>query len=336
MTQRDLHPQQARLEQATGALAILMGEIQRAVIGQKELVRGVLIGLLAQGNLLLEGQPGLGKTLLVKALAESVQLRFSRIQFTPDLMPADITGTQALVDDPHGRGSRLMFQAGPIFAHIVLADEINRATPKTQSALLEAMQEHAVTIGGESMLLEEPFLVIATQNPIEMEGTYPLPEAQLDRFLMKLTVPYPSFDVLRRIGLQTTGNKLPELKPVMDRDTVLALQHLVREIVVAPHIADVAARLVLATHRDDPSSPAVVKRFVTYGASPRAMQALLLAGRAEALLEGRAWVTEADVRKVAPPVLRHRLILAFEAELEGVTPEQVVAKVLEAVPKGEA
>jgi MoxR-like ATPase len=333
---RDLHPHQGRIDDATSAVALLMGEIQRAVIGQKELVRDVIIGLLCQGNLLLEGQPGLGKTLMVKVLAQAVQLGFSRIQFTPDLMPADITGTQALMDDGRGGVGRLVFQPGPIFSHIVLADEINRATPKTQSALLEAMQERAVTVAGERMALEEPFVVIATQNPIEMEGTYPLPEAQLDRFLFKLTVPYPPFEVLRRIGMQTTGVKQVEIRPVLDRPTVLGLQRLVREIVVAPHVADVAAHLVLATHPDQEAAPPIVRKYVRYGASPRAMQALLLAGRAEALLAGRAWVIEEDIRALAAPVLRHRLIMAFEAELEGVSPEHVVAAALKAVPAGKA
>jgi len=324
---QDPGPSQQRIEQATHAIATLAAEIQRAIIGQREVVRGVVTGLICGGNLLLEGQPGLGKTLLVKVLAEAVQLRFSRIQFTPDLMPADITGTQILVDDAAG-GSMLRFEPGPLFANIVLADEINRATPKTQSALLEAMQEQAVTVGGRRLELEPPFFVIATQNPIEMEGTYPLPEAQLDRFLLKLTVPYPPFDVLRRIGLQTTGTDQVQIRPVLERRTLLELQRLVREIVVAPHVADLAARLVLATHPDQAEATPLVRRFVRYGASPRAMQALLLAGRAEALMAGRAWADVADIQRVAPAVLRHRIGLAFEAELEGVGPEQVVREVL--------
>ncbi|MFK7930191.1 MAG: AAA family ATPase [Myxococcota bacterium] len=328
------HPLQGRIHDATDAVSHLQGEIQRAVIGQKDLIRGVLIGLLCQGNLLLEGQPGLGKTLLVKVLAEAVQLNFSRIQFTPDLMPADITGTNALVDDGRGVG-RLEFQPGPIFAHIVLADEINRATPKTQSALLEAMQERAITVAGEPLPLEEPFVVIATQNPIEMEGTYPLPEAQLDRFLLKLIVPYPSFDGLCRIGMQTTGVRQTQTRQVMDRATLLRLQRLTREIVVANHIAQLAARMVMATHPTNEYAPQVVNRFVTYGASPRAMQALLLAGRAHALLNGRPWVSEDDLRAVAFDALRHRLILSFEAELEGVRADDVVRAVLAAVPMGE-
>ncbi|MFT7521648.1 MAG: MoxR-like ATPase [Kiritimatiellia bacterium] len=327
----DFAPHEQRIDDARSALKILEGEIHRALIGQKDLVRGVLIGLLCQGNLLLEGQPGLGKTLLVKVLAQTIQLRFSRIQFTPDLMPADITGTQALVEEEGGMG-RLVFNPGPVFANIVLADEINRATPKTQSALLEAMQEHAVTVAGDRMVLEEPFMVIATQNPIEMEGTYPLPEAQLDRFLMKLSVPYPSFDELLRIGVQTTGLKQAVIRPVMDLPTLLGLQRLVREIVVAPHIAEYAARLVLATHPDQASSPELVKRLVRYGASPRAMQGLMLASRAVALLEGRPWVSEKDILEVALPVLRHRMILAFEAELENISPHQVVEAVLASVP----
>ncbi|TVQ92235.1 MAG: AAA family ATPase [Deltaproteobacteria bacterium] len=323
-------PPQDRIDEAMSAISILTGEIQRAIIGQKELVRGVITGLLCNGNLLLEGEPGLGKTLLVKVLAEAVQLQFSRIQFTPDLMPADITGTQSLLEDASGRG-QLVFQPGPIFSNIVLADEINRATPKTQSALLEAMQEKAVTVAGDRLALDEPFVVIATQNPIEMEGTYPLPEAQLDRFLLKLTVPYPSFEVLKRIGMQTTGTRQVHIRPVMQRSTLLGLQRLVREVVVASNVADLAARLVLATHPHHHEAPSIVKRFVRYGASPRAMQAMLLAGRAEALMSGRPWVDEADLRAVALAVLQHRIGLAFEAELEGVGPKQVVQTVLESI-----
>ena len=267
-------------------------------------------------------------------LADALHLDFSRIQFTPDLMPADITGTTALVQTDGG--SELQFRPGPIFAHIVLADEINRATPKTQSALLEAMQEHAVTVAGERRILEEPFFVIATQNPIEMEGTYPLPEAQLDRFLLKLDVPFPTFEVLRNIGVLTTGKAMPEVSAVMDRQTLLDVQDLVREIVVAPHVADMAARLTLATHPESEASPPVVKKFVKYGASPRAMQALMLAGRAEALMAGRPWVSGTDLKKVAHPILRHRMILGFDAELEGVTADQIVDAVLAKVPVAKA
>ncbi len=311
------------------SLARLEAEIRKVYIGQDQLVRGVLLGLLARGNLLLEGAPGLGKTLLVRVLAEALHLRFSRIQFTPDLMPADITGGPTLLTNAAG-GTELRFRPGPVFAHIVLADEVNRGTPKTQSALLEAMQEQAVTIAGERHALEAPFLVIATQNPIEMEGTYPLPEAQLDRFLFKLDVPFPDSATLQRIGLQTTSGPPATVQPVLHRDELLALQDLVRQLVVAPHIAEYAAAMVLATHPDQPGAPEAVRRFVRYGASPRAMQALLLAGRAQALMEGREQVSVADLRAIARPVLGHRVFLRFEAELEGQRQSDIVDAVLKA------
>jgi MoxR-like ATPase len=263
-----------------------------------------------------------------------VHLKFSRIQFTPDLMPADITGTQTLIRTPDG-GTQLVFKPGPIFANIVLADEINRATPKTQSALLEvleAMQEHAVTVAGERRALEEPFFVLATQNPLEMEGTYSLPEAQLDRFLLKIDVGYPTFEVLREIGELTTGNEMPTVKPVMTGPELVALQHLLRRVITAPHVTTYAARLSLATHPGSDLSPSSIKKYVQYGASPRAVQAMLLAGRAEALLSGRSWASTEDLRKVAHMVLRHRMILGFEAELEHVTPDMLVDHVLKAVP----
>jgi len=320
---------EGQISWADQALSELIAAIQSAVIGQEELIRGVVVGLLTRGNILLEGQPGLGKTLLVKALASALELSYSRIQFTPDLMPADITGTQALVHDAGGR-QELTFRRGPVFAHVVLADEINRATPKTQSALLEAMQEHAVTVAGERMVLEEPFVVIATQNPIEMEGTYPLPEAQLDRFLLKLTVPFPDAATLRQIGLMTTGNKQVDVQPVMDRQSLLRLQQMVREITVAPHIADLAAQLTIATHPEAKEAPAKVRQYVRYGASPRAVQALILAGRARALMQGRPWVTEDDLVAMAHPILRHRMILSFEADLEKMTADVLVDAVIEA------
>ncbi|MCH9687150.1 MAG: AAA family ATPase [Deltaproteobacteria bacterium] len=316
-----------RLIQAQEALGALKAEIERRLFGQSALVVQGIIGLLARGNVLIEGQPGLGKTLLVRVMSEALHLDFSRIQFTPDLMPADITGSQSLVHDEQGRAS-LEFRAGPVFSNIVLADEINRATPKTQSALLEAMQEQSVTVAGGRRPLPAPFMVIATQNPIEMEGTYPLPEAQLDRFLLKLEIAFPSFETLRDIGLHTTGQQELATTRVMDKQTLLSLQALVREIAVAPHVAEHAARLTLATHPDAPDAPESIRKYVRYGASPRAMQALILAGRAHALLCGRAWMSEEDIHQVAHPVLRHRMIPSFDAKLENVTNNDLVDQLL--------
>lgn len=317
----------ARIVQARASLDSLEAAIHQVFIGQEALVHRVILGLLSRGNVLLEGPPGLGKTLLVSVLSQALDLEFSRIQFTPDLMPADITGTTALMRGADG-APELTFHPGPIFAHIVLADEINRATPKTQSALLEAMQERHVTISGERRKLEEPFFVLATQNPIEMEGTYPLPEAQLDRFLFKLDVPFPSIEVLQQIGMQTTGLEQPEVPRVMNRDTLMDLQQLVRRVVVAPELAHKAARIVVATHTAQSQCPDMVRRYVQWGASPRAMQALLVAGRAEALMDGRAWMTEGDLAAVAPDILRHRMILNFDAKLEEITPDAIVSAVL--------
>jgi len=324
-------PEAERIEHARWALARLQAEIRRGFVGQDDLCRGVLTGLLAGGNVLIEGQPGLGKTLLVRLLADALALRFARIQFTPDLLPADITGTEQLVRRDDGT-TGLGFRPGPIFAHLVLADEINRATPKTQSALLEAMQEHAVTTAGERRSLDEPFCVIATQNPIEMEGTYPLPEAQLDRFMLKVNVSFPPLDVLREIGVSTAGGQPPSITAVMTREALIDAQRLVRQIVIAPHVAHFAALLNLATHPAADGSPDLVRRYVRYGASPRAMQALLLAGRAYALLCGRAWVAEDDIRAIAHPVLRHRMIPSFDAKLEGITNNRLVDTIIASVP----
>ncbi len=312
-----------QLVAAAESLGALKAEIERRVFGQSDLVLQAIVGLLARGNILIEGQPGLGKTLLVKVLSEALAMQFSRIQFTPDLMPADITGSQTLTHDEQGR-AKLEFRAGPIFANMVLADEVNRATPKTQSALLEAMQEHSVTVAGQKRDLPAPFIVAATQNPIQMEGTYPLPEAQLDRFLLKLEVQFPKFEDLREIGLRTTGSTETTTHVVMTREKLLELQALTREIVVAPHVAEYCAQITMATHPSAPGAPEQVRRFVRYGASPRAMQALILAGRAYALLCGRGWVSEDDVRAVAHPVLRHRMIPTFDAKLESVTNNDLV------------
>ncbi len=318
-----IEPDATRVDAALRDLATLDDQIRRAFVGQQALVRGALIGLLARGNILLEGLPGLGKTHLVKTLAQALDLQFSRVQFTPDLMPADVTGAEVL-----DRDGGLRFREGPLFANLVLADEINRATPRTQSALLEAMQEHAVTVGGERRPLPQPFFVVATQNPVEMEGTYPLPEAQLDRFLFKLVVPFPSPEELRDIAVRSTTGGLGTVEPVMSGERLQELQALVVEVVTAPHVIDHAARRVLATHPNRPEAPEEVRRYVRYGASPRALQALLLAGKARALLDGRPWAGTEDIDAVAPPIFRHRLILSFDAELERVDVETIIGRVL--------
>jgi MoxR-like ATPase len=302
--------------------------VSQVIVGQRELVRDTLITLLAGGNALLEGVPGLGKTVLVRTMANAIDCRFSRIQFTPDLMPADIVGTQIVTEDDSGRRV-FRFEPGPIFANLVLADEINRATPKTQSALLEAMQEKSVTVAKTTHQLEAPFFVLATQNPLEMEGTYPLPEAQLDRFFFKIAVPYPSVEELVTIADRTTGTVDPEIKPVTDGAMIVELQQLARAVPIARHVTEAAARLTRATHPDDPHAPDVVRRYVRFGASPRAMQALILAGKIMALLDGRYNVAVDDLHAAAHPALRHRLILGFEAQAEGLTTDAVIKAVLE-------
>jgi MoxR-like ATPase len=307
-------------------------EIAKAIVGQTNVVRQTLIALFAGGHVLLEGVPGLGKTYLVRSLADSLGVHFARIQFTPDLMPADILGTNLIVEDADGR-KRFEFQPGPIFTQILLADEINRATPKTQSALLEAMQERALTVAGETRRLGPPFFVLATQNPLEMEGTYPLPEAQLDRFLFKIAVPYPDLDELVEIAQRTTGDHMPDIKPCLDAAQISELQRLVREVPAAPHVERFAARLVLASHPESPAAPDRVRRFVRYGASPRAIQALLLAGKVQALVDSRLHVAFDDVVVAAPPALRHRMILNFEGEAEGVRTDDLIADILAAVPR---
>ena len=302
-------------------------EIGKVIVGHTDIVHGVLTCLFVGGHALLEGVPGLGKTLLVRTLAQTLDLRFSRIQFTPDLMPADIVGTNLVMQDDSGR-RRFEFQPGPVFSQIVLADEINRATPKTQSALLEAMQEHAVTVAGESRRLHEPFFVLATQNPIEMEGTYPLPEAQLDRFLFKLRVPFPGLADLQAIIDRTTGPEQPAASRVLDGAAVLEMQALARRVPVATHVREYAARLVMATHPESEAAADTARRFVRYGASPRGMQALILAGKVRALSQGRFNVAIEDIRALALPALRHRLILNFEGEAEGADPDDVLAAAL--------
>ena len=320
-----------RAERFRARFTALRDEVGKVIVGNREVVDAVLACLFTGGNCLLEGVPGLGKTLLVKTLAQCLSLEFRRIQFTPDLMPADVVGTTVLAEEAGRRDLR--FQQGPIFANIVLADEVNRATPKTQSALLEAMQEHSVTVGGTTHRLHEPFFVIATQNPIEMEGTYPLPEAQLDRFLYKVIVGYARREELNEVLGRTTGVKVADLKPVMDGAEVEAWKRFVREVAVASHVSDYATRLVLASHPGGQFAPEAVTRFVRYGASPRAAQALVLGAKVTALVDGRYNVGFRDVAAVAPLALRHRLILGFEAEADGWDAEKVVAAILEATPQ---
>jgi len=314
----------------------LRNEIGKVMVGQQAVVDAVLVALFAGGNVLLEGVPGLGKTLLVRTLATTLHLPFSRIQFTPDLMPADVIGTNIVSEDPETGRRSFEFQQGPIFAQIVLADEINRATPKTQSALLEAMQEHSVTVAGETYNLAEPFLVLATQNPIEQEGTYPLPEAQMDRFLLKIDVGYAGLEDLMEIIDRTTGAENPVANKVIDGATILEHQNLVRQVVVAPHVKQYAARLVLATHPESdtaaggPNGP--TNRYVRCGVSPRGAQALILAGKVRALVDGRFHVSYQDIQDVAMPCLRHRVLMNFEAEADRVRADDLVREVLKLTP----
>ncbi|MEF3272825.1 MAG: MoxR family ATPase [Chloroflexus sp.] len=305
-------------------------EVSRVIVGQHELIRQVIITLLAGGNALLEGVPGLAKTTLVRTLADVIDCKFSRIQFTPDLMPADIVGTTLISEDAHGH-KFFRFEAGPIFANLVLADEINRATPKTQSALLEAMQERTVTVAKTIHQLPRPFFVLATQNPLEMEGTYPLPEAQLDRFFFKINVAFPTAAELVEIAQRTTGARQPEARHVTDGPTIIKMQELARTVPIASHVLAYAARLITATHPESKDAPKVTQKYVRYGASPRGMQTLILAGKILALLDGRYNVSFGDVRLAALPALRHRVVLNFEAQADGVSPDDVVKGVLESV-----
>jgi MoxR-like ATPase len=314
------------------AHAALRAELGKVIVGQEAVVEGTLQALFAGGHVLLEGVPGLGKTLLVRTLGEVLDLSFSRIQFTPDLMPADILGTNIVMEVPGGR-REFQFQRGPIFAHLILADEINRATPKTQSAMLEAMQEHQVTAGGELRRLVEPFFVMATQNPIDQEGTYPLPEAQLDRFFFKVLVGYPSADELTEVLSRTTAGAKVEVERVLAREALMELMKLVREVPVASHVKDYAVRLVLATHPKTETAAPMASQYLRFGSSPRGGQTLLLAGKVRALTDGRFNVSYDDIEAVAAPALRHRLILNFEAEAEGITTDHIIGQILRDVPR---
>jgi MoxR-like ATPase len=313
----------------------LRTEIQKAMVGQKEVIDGTLTSMVSGGHVLLEGVPGLGKTFLLRTLASALALDFSRVQFTPDLMPADILGTNLVMETEHG-GKFFQFQKGPIFTNILLADEINRATPKTQSALLEAMQEKRVTAAGETRTLDRPFFVLATQNPLEMEGTYPLPEAQLDRFFFKIDVPFPTLAELEVIMDRTTGGHTPEVSQVVTKEEFLEMQAVAREVPIAKHVQNYAMRMVLATHPGQSHATPMVNQFVSYGSSPRGAQTLVLAGKVKALLDGRLNVSFEDIVWAAKPALRHRVILNFEGEAEGVNSDQLIAEILRELPKDAA
>jgi len=321
----------ATVEQLQSTVQAIEGEISKVIVGQQNVVRGVLIGAIAGGHVLLEGVPGLGKTLLVRVLSETLDLQYSRIQFTPDLMPADIVGTNVITEDANGiRNFR--FEAGPVFSNIVLADEVNRATPKTQSALLEAMQERTVTVSKSIHTLPQPFFVLATQNPVEMEGTYPLPEAQLDRFFFKILVTYPTKEQLFEIVQRTTTASAPTVSKVADGPTLQRISNLAREVPIASHVQEYAVQLVMATNPENPEAPKLVQQFARLGSSPRGAQTLVLGGKVRALLEGRFNVDFNDIRAVAPQALRHRIILNFQADMEGITTDRVIDEILKKVP----
>jgi len=325
-----------RVEKATQEFCAkfkrLRAEIGKAIVGQDEIVDGVLTCLFVGGHALLEGVPGLGKTYLIRTLAQALSLDFSRIQFTPDLMPADIIGTNIVMDDPATGHREFRFQHGPLFAQIVLADEINRATPKTQSALLEAMQEHTVTVGGKRYTLKEPFFVMATQNPIEQEGTYPLPEAQLDRFFYKLIVEYSSREELKTILDRTTTGFVADIQPIMSQDEILGAQKLVKRVILAPHVQDYVVRLTMGTHPEGEFATDMTNKYVRWGSSPRGAQALTLASKVHALLDGRFNVSFEDVKKAALPALRHRVLLNFEGEAENMSTDSVIEDMIERIP----
>jgi MoxR-like ATPase len=321
-----------QVEMVKKSLEGLQTQLSRVIVGQEEIIRQVFICLLCGGHALIEGVPGLGKTLIVKSLGQVLNLKYSRIQFTPDLMPADIVGTNIVNEDADGKRFFEFYQ-GPIFGQIILADEINRATPKTQSAMLEAMQEQAVTVFGKKYLLEPPFIVLATQNPLEMEGTYPLPEAQVDRFFFKLKIGYPTPDQLMEIIDKTTEETLPVLSQTLGAAAILEMKSLVREVPLASHVKDFAVRMVMASHPQEKNSVPKARQYVRYGASPRGVQSLVLAGKVMALLEDRFNVSLDDIRAVAKPALRHRIILNLRGEAEGIDPDEIIEEIINSLPK---
>jgi MoxR-like ATPase len=331
MAEKTKDAARADVQEFQKSIGALREEVGKVIVGNREVIDGVLTCMLAGSHALLEGVPGLGKTMLVRTMAEALELQFSRIQFTPDMMPADITGT-TVIDDSAGGAKQFSFRKGPLFANIVLADEVNRATPKTQSALLEAMQEHRVTVAKQTYVLEEPFFVLATQNPLESEGTYPLPEAQLDRFFFKLHVPFPGREELNTILERTTGASSPTAARVLAKGRLLEMQRLVREVPIAAHVQDYAVRLLQATHPTEKDASASVKQYVRFGSSPRGAQALLLAAKIRALFEGRFAASIDDVKASALPALRHRVLLNFEGEAEGVKTDDLVLEILKQLP----
>lgn len=322
---------ESEIQQARERITLLKTEIKKVIVGYDEVIEQVIIALLSGGHILLEGVPGIGKTLLVKTLSQVLGLNFARIQFTPDLMPADITGTNIIVEDTDGK-RRFQFQKGPVFNHIILADEINRATPKTQSALLEAMQEFNVTASGIKYPIETPFIIVATQNPIEMEGTYPLPEAQLDRFFFKIVMPSPDLEELNEIVRRTTTEKSITVSSLINRDEILKYQSLIRQIPIAGNLVEFTNKLVLATHPDSQYSGSLVKQYVRYGASPRAAQAIVLGAKVLALIQGRMNVSQNDILNILLPVLRHRIIMNIEGEASGISISGIIEEIKKQIP----
>jgi MoxR-like ATPase len=324
----EIETKEKELQVVAEQLSNVKTEIKAFIVGQDDVIDQVLWTIFSSGHALLEGLPGLGKTMLVRTISDVMDLKFSRIQFTPDLMPSDITGTMLIEPSEEGGKNQFAFHQGPVFSNIVLADEINRATPKTQSALLEAMGEKTVTVMGETKQLPEPFFVLATQNPLDLEGTYPLPEAQMDRFLLKITVDYPSKEELKQIVLHTTGVETPTLQKIMDSNQILAIQRLAKEILVSEEMLDYAVNIIMATHPDQEQSTELVKKYVRYGSGPRGLQALIRIARVRALSLGRFHVSKGDIKQAAKPVLRHRLFLNFEGEANGITSDTIIEDIL--------